>query len=73
MRCHVCGSEMRERTTDLPFKLDEHRILVIKNLPVSQCASCGEYLIEDAVMQRVDTVIEDIDQAAELEVREYAA
>ena len=48
-------------------------ILVIKHLPVDQCDSCSEYLIEDRIMQSVDTMIRGIDQAAELEVRQYAA
>ena len=48
-------------------------ILVIKNLPVDQCDLCSEYLIEDRIMQSVDTMIRGIEQAAELEVRQYAA
>lgn len=73
MRCHVCGSEMQKTSSDLPFKLGARRILIIKNLPVVQCTSCNEYLIEDRIMQAVDTMIDDIDQAAELEVRQYVA
>ena len=46
---------------------------MIKNLPVDQCDSCSEYLIEDRIMQSVDTMIRGIEQAAELEVRQYAA
>lgn len=73
MKCHVCGGRMRKTITDLPFKLGDHRILVMKNLPVEQCDSCSEYLIEDRIMQDVDAVIGNINQAAELEVRQYAA
>ena len=73
MKCHVCGGEMRKTVTDLPFKLGDHRILIIKNLPVEQCTSCSEYVIDDQVMQSVEAMIDDLDQAAELEVRQYAA
>ncbi len=73
MRCHVCGGDMLKTITDLPFKLGDHQILVIKNLPVDQCGSCSEYLIEERIMESVDTMISGIDQAAELEVRQYAA
>ena len=73
MKCHVCGGPMENVVTDLPLKLDGHRILIVKDLPVEQCASCGEYLISDAVMQVLDQLIEDTDEAAELEIRRYAA
>jgi len=73
MKCHVCGGEMRNVVTDLPFKLSDHLILVVKNLPVEQCTSCTEYLIEDQIMHSVDEMIDGVDQSAELEVRQYAA
>ncbi|MFL6202270.1 MAG: YgiT-type zinc finger protein, partial [Thermoanaerobaculia bacterium] len=37
MRCHVCGSELVSMVTDLPFKLNETTIVILKNLPVLQC------------------------------------
>ena len=46
MKCAVCGARMCAMTTDLPFKLAEQRIVIIKQLPVLQCTSCREYLIE---------------------------
>lgn len=73
MKCHVCGGSMESVATDLPFKLDDRRILIVKGLPVEQCASCGEYLASDAVMQVLDQLIEDTNEAVELEIRRYAA
>ncbi|MCO6440821.1 MAG: YgiT-type zinc finger protein [Nitrococcus mobilis] len=73
MKCHVCGGTMESVATDLPFKLDDRRILIVKGLPIEQCASCGEYLISDAVMQVLDQLIEDTNEAVELEIRRYAA
>ncbi len=73
VRCHVWGGEMRKAVTDLPFRLGDHRILVVENLPVDQCSSCSEGLIEDKIMTAVDAMVDGIDQAAELEVRQYAA
>ena len=40
--------------TDLRFKVTEETIIILKGLPVWQCANCQEYLIEDAVMARVE-------------------
>lgn len=60
-------------TTDLPFKMSEERIVIVKRLPVLQCGTCREYLIEDAVMASIDAMLERTDSTAELEVLQYAA
>jgi len=73
VKCHVCGSEMTRVQTDLPFKVSETTIVIVKALPVLQCESCGEYLLEDPVLQRVDAILEGADGRAELEVFRYAA
>lgn len=73
MRCTVCGARMSPVITDLPFKLSEERIVILKQLPVLQCVACREYLIEDAVMARIDTMLKSTDSTAELEVLRYAA
>ncbi len=73
MKCTVCGARMSSTTTDLPFKLSEERIVILKQLPVLQCTSCREYLIEDIVMARIETLFGRTDSTAELEVLRYAA
>lgn len=73
MKCHVCGSTMKPVVTDLPFKVHNNTIVVLKNLPVLQCEGCTEYLLDDPVMQRVEKIIAKVDIAAELEVIKYAA
>ena len=73
MKCHVCGAAMEACTTDLPFKLSDTAIVILKGLPVVQCRNCNEYLIEDPIMQRVDAILEKVDAAAELEIIHYAA
>lgn len=73
MKCHICGSDMVAVKTDLPFKVSETTIVIVKALPVLQCESCSEYLLEDAVMQRVDEILEKADMQAELEIIRYAA
>jgi len=73
MKCTVCGAHMQPITTDLPFKLSEERIVILKQLPVLQCEACREYLIEDTVMARIDTLLARSDSSIELEVIRYAA
>ena len=73
MKCTVCGARMNAMSTDLPFKLSDDRIVILKQLPVLQCEACCEYLIEDAVLARIDILLARGDSTAELEVVRYAA
>jgi YgiT-type zinc finger domain-containing protein len=73
MKCTVCGASMSPVRTDLPFKLSEQRIVILKQLPLLQCSACREYLIEDRVMQRIDSLLAEAHGTAELEVIRFAA
>lgn len=73
MKCTVCGADMRPTRSDLPFKTTEQTIVILKSLPVLQCENCAQYLIEDAVLGRVDQILASVDGAAELEIIRYAA
>jgi len=59
--------------TDLPFKLSDTSIVILKGLPVQQCDNCREYLLDDLVMNRVEEILQRADAAAELEIIRYAA
>ncbi len=73
MKCGVCGGELKKATTDLPFKLDVNTIVIMKDLPVLQCANCPEYLIEDEILSWVDEVLAKVEGGTELEIVRYAA
>ena len=73
MKCHMCGFDMEAVVTNLPFKVKEKTIIIVKDLPVLQCRNCNEYSLEDPVMEQVDKILEGVDTAAELEVIKYAA
>jgi YgiT-type zinc finger domain-containing protein len=73
MTCRVCAGAMESRVTDLPFKLRDTSIAIVKALPVLQCRQCGETELEDAAMARVDSILAGVDRSAELEVIQYAA
>jgi len=73
MRCTVCGGELRTTKTDLPFKVSDTAIVILKSLPVVQCVKCPEYLIDDAVLRRVDEILARVDGGTELEIIRYAA
>jgi YgiT-type zinc finger domain-containing protein len=69
----MCGSKLKPLTTDLPFKISETTIVILKALPVLQCENCSEYALEDIVMERVEQMLERVNAAAELEIIRYAA
>ena len=73
MRCTVCGAELEPTKTDLPFKISDSAIVILKSLPVLQCVKCPEYLIEDPVLRRVDELLARVDGGTELEIIRYAA
>jgi len=73
MKCTVCGAELTAAKTDLPFKVSETSIVILKSLPVLQCSNCPEYLIEDGVLRRVDDILARVDSEAEVEIIRYAA
>jgi len=64
---------MEAIVTTLPFKVRDQTIIIIKGIPVWQCTTCSEYLLEDAVMAQVDSILAHVNAAAELEVIEFAA
>ena len=73
MKCATCGSELRSVVTDLPFKVADHSIVVIKGVPVLQCDACPEYVLVDSVMASVDAILARVDQSTELEIIPFAA
>lgn len=73
LKCTVCGAELKAVRTDLPFKVSERNIVILKGLPVMQCGGCPEYLIEDGVLRQVDEILARVDAKAELEIVHYAA
>ena len=73
MKCAVCGADLIKATSDLPFKVNDTSIVILKGLPVFQCARCPEYLIEDEVLRRVDEILSKVKGGTELEIVRYAA
>ncbi len=73
MRCHICGGKMVPIKTDLPFKTHRQSIVIFKNLPVYQCENCIEYMLDDAIMENIDHILENMGDAVELEIVKYAA
>jgi YgiT-type zinc finger domain-containing protein len=73
MRCRICGGEFHATRTDLPFKVTERTIAILKQLPVMQCDRCSEYSIEDSIFSKVEELLRKADTSAELEIIRFAA
>jgi YgiT-type zinc finger domain-containing protein len=73
MKCSVCGDTMARIVSDLPLKTTDHTIVILKGVPVLQCGNCADYLIEDAVLARMDEILAGVVGEAELEIIRYAA
>ena len=73
MKCSVCGSTLELSRTNLPFKISDRTIVIVKGLPVAQCAGCTEYLIDDNVLVRVEELLSCVDPQVELEIIPFAA
>ena len=73
MRCRICGGLLESRVTDLPFKIGDSSIVILRSLPVIQCRQCGDTELEQATMSRVDQLLAAVGVSAELNVIRYAA
>jgi len=69
MRRHVGSWRLKPLVTDLPFKVSETTIVILKDLPVLQCDNCTEYFLDDPVMRRVEEILQKVDS----EIIRYAA
>ena len=72
MSCRVCGANMEPQITDMPFKLTGRTIVIVRNLPVLQCAQCAEQVLENPILERVDDLLERVDPRLELEVIDFS-
>jgi YgiT-type zinc finger domain-containing protein len=64
---------MENRVTDLPFKVGDSSIVIVKGLPVMQCLYCHEYVLTGVVMVGVEQILAAVDDLAELKGVRYAA
>jgi YgiT-type zinc finger domain-containing protein len=73
MKCRVCGRLLHLTTTDLPFKVRDRTIVILKSLPVAQCEGCSEYLIADAAFAKVEELLSKVNTSVEVEIIPFAA
>ena len=73
MKCRICGGSLVPQVTDLPFKIGNSSIVILKSLPVLLCNQCGDTELEHVTMLQVEKLLGGVDKSAELEVIRFAA
>jgi len=56
--CALCGSKLREGSTDLVLKAGDE-LVVIKKVPALVCSCCGEAYIIPGVSEKIDEVMNE--------------
>jgi len=67
MRCFFCKGELTDGTTTHVVTLDE-RVIVVKNVPCTRCAQCGEAFYSDEVAQQLEKIVESVKRGVVSEV-----
>ena len=73
MKCRICGGALVPKVTDLPFKVSDSSIVILKSLAVLECNQCGDAELEHGIMLKVEKILERVDRSSELEVIRFAA
>ncbi|MFZ1290137.1 MAG: YgiT-type zinc finger protein [Melioribacteraceae bacterium] len=58
MNCIYCKSKMKKGKTALTFQMTDDRIIVVKDVPASICAECGEESIDIKNAKIVERIVE---------------
>ena len=70
-RCPLCGGEMRDGITTIPFLISE-KVVVIKDVPAEICSDCGEAYMKSSVVDKVESVLDKLDELrSEMSVVHY--
>ncbi len=59
-RCPLCGGEMRDGVTTIPFLAGE-RVTVIKDVPAEICTDCGEAYMKSSVVDKIELLLDRIE------------
>jgi len=73
MRCFFCKGELTDGTTTHVVTL-EKCIVIVKNVPCTHCAQCGEAFFDDEVAQQLEKIVEAVKHSimSEVAIVEYS-
>lgn len=71
--CPLCGGDMADGVTAIPFFIDE-KIIVVKDVPAEICSDCGEACMKSSVVGKIETLLDRLDDLhSEMSVIHYQA
>ena len=72
MNCFFCKGEMKRSTTTHFVDLNKCMVIV-KNVPCWECQKCGEIVLDDDVVKRLDDIVRRVSEfMTEIAVVEYS-
>lgn len=73
MNCFFCKGELTDGTTTHVVTL-EKCIVIVKNVPCTCCAQCGETYFSDEVAQQLERIVEAVKHSimSEVAIVEYS-
>ena len=72
MNCFFCKGEMKRSTTTHFVDLKKCMVIV-KNVPCWECPKCGEIVLDDDVVKRLDDIVRRVSEfMTEIAVVEYS-
>ena len=64
MRCLICRSDSMENDKSTYFAQLDNCYVIIENVPCSKCSQCGEVVYSVAVMERIEEILDRIQNIA---------
>jgi YgiT-type zinc finger domain-containing protein len=72
-RCPLCGGDMSDGITAIPFFIEE-KIVVVKDVPAEICSDCGEAYMKSFVVGKIETILDRLKELnSEMSVIHYRA
>ena len=73
MNCFFCKGELTDGTTTHVVTL-ENCVIIVKNVPCTRCAQCGESLFDNEVAQQLEKIVEAVKHGivSEVAIVEYS-
>ena len=59
MNCFFCKGDIKEGTTNHVVNL-KNCVIIVKNVPCTECSQCGETYYDDNVMGQLEIIVNDM-------------
>ncbi len=60
MLCPLCKGTMEKGVANLPYRLSEHQLVVLVDVPALVCEQCGDEYLEIDVVRTTERVLDKV-------------